>query len=249
MNSTYITANKEEIKALFAQSPSEIKSLIQGGEVKSITSLLGQKFSLAIGKYIILSNIITSILIGALDPKNVVATLKETLDISEEEATKLAQDLETGILAKARAITLGKTDEEITTLEFKGERSPDELRKEIMDTTKRTSALMVPQASGIPKKTSTITPGSRSQLLEQLQILSAIPNDAEVELRLSHIQEQINSIKKVEEDNTLESNIALKSFMFGEQGKSVAPAILKTATYSVAPTRYNLDPYREVAED
>jgi hypothetical protein len=70
-----------------------------------------------------------------------------------------------------------------------------------------------------------------------------------VEERLSHIQEQINSIKKKEDDNSLQSNIALKSFMFGEQGKETAPAIQKTATYSVAPTHYNLDPYREVPED
>ena len=70
----------------------------------------------------------------------------------------------------------------------------------------------------------------------------------EVALRLSHIQEQINSIKKTEADNTLDSKIALKSFMFGEQGKETVPAILKTSTYSVPPTRYNLDPYREVSE-
>lgn len=246
MEQSYIAQNEKE---LFESASAEIKTLIKGGGVKEATMSLGQRYKLPIGLYIRLSNIIAFIIIGAIDPKNAVLAIKENLGLSEEEATNLAQDLENGILEKARAITLGKPEEEVAVLEFSGKRTPEELRKEIMDTTKRESALVIPQTSGIPKKPSVITPGSRSQLLEQLQILSAIPNDEEVEARLSHIQEQINSIKKVEDTNVLESNIALKSFMFGEKGTTTAPAILKTSTYSVPPTRYNLDPYREVSED
>ena len=37
--------------------------------------------------------------------------------------------------------------------------------------------------------------------------------------------------------------------MFGEKGKTTVTPVAKVATYSVAPTRYNLDPYRETAED
>lgn len=245
MNPTYIADNRKE---LFESAPEGVKTLIRGGEVKAVTTQLGGKYKLQIGVYTRLSNLIGYILIGALEPSNVVRAFKEALSLSEEDSTALAQDLERGILQKARSITLGK-EEPTAVLEFKGPRTPDELRKEIMDTTKRTSALMVPQTSGIPKKTTPATPGSRSQLLEQLQILSSIPNDEEVEDRLKHIQEQINSIKKKEDDNSLQSNIALKSFMFGEQGKATVPAVQKTATYSVAPTKYNLDPYREVVEE
>ena len=249
MNPSYIITDKDELKKLFEQSPAEIRTLIKGGEVKDAATAIGKLYKLAIGKYVVLSNIITYILIGALDPKNVLLALKELLEVSEEDATKIANDLEKSILEKARQITLGKSGDDIKKLEYKGERTPDELRKEIMDTTKAASALKIPQTSGIPKKPSVITPGSRSQLMEQLQILGSIPNDEEIEERLKHIQEQINSIKKVEEDNSLQSNIALKSFMFGEQGKETVPAVKKTATYSVAPTHYNLDPYREVPED
>lgn len=249
MNPSYIITNKEEVKKLFDQTPLEIKNLIKGGEMKDVTTTLGQKYKLPVGKYTPLSNIIGSVLIGALDPKNVVLAIKDLVEVSDEDAKNLAQDLEKSIFEKARMVTLGKSGDEVTKLEFKGERSPDELRKEIMDTTKAASALKIPQTSGIPKKPSVITPGSRSQLLEQLQILGNIPKDEEIEERLKHIQEQISSIKKVEETNTLESNIALKSFMFGEQGKDTVPAVLKTATYSVAPTHYNLDPYREVSEE
>jgi hypothetical protein len=239
----------EEVKELFEQAPQGIKTLIQGGEVASATKNLAQIHTLAISDYSKLSNIIINVLLGVLDPKNIINSLVTDLNLSKEDATSLAQDLEKSIFEKARTITLGKSDEGVAILEFKGPKSPDELRKEIMDTTKRESALMKPQTSGIPKKSTAITPGSRSQLLEQLQILSAIPNDEEVELRLNHIQEQINSIKKKEDTSGLESNVALKSFMFGEQGKETVKATLKTATYSVAPTRYNLDPYREVAEE
>lgn len=246
MNPSYISENRKE---LFEAASAEIKNLIKGGDVKSVTTTLGTKYKLPASDYTGLANIISYVLIGALDPKNVVLSLKDTLELPEEDAMKIAQELETSIFEKARMITLGKSGDEVTKLEFKGERTPEELRKELLDTTKRASALMTPQTSGIPKKASVITPGSRSQLLEQLQILGKIPNDEEIEERLSHIQAQISSIKKVEESNTLESNIALKSFMFGEEGKTTAPAVQKTATYSVAPTHYNLDPYREVAEE
>lgn len=249
MNSTYLINDKDELKKLFEQSSPEIKNMIKGGEVKTATATLGQKYKVPIGKYTAFSNIITYVLIGALDPKNVVIALKDLLELTEEDSTLIAKELETSIFEKARMITLGKSGDEVTKLEFKGERTPDELRKEIMDTTKAASALKIPQTSGIPKKPSVITPGSRSQLLEQLQILGNIPKDEEIEQRLKHIQEQISSIKKAEESNTLDSKIALKSFMFGEEGKETVPAVQKTATYSVAPTHYNLDPYREVAED
>lgn len=249
MNPTQNSSQLANLQTLFEQSSSDIKNLIKGGEVADTTKKLGELYKLPIGDYSKLSNIIICVLIGAIEPKNAVTSLVNDLALPEEVATKIAQDLEKSIFEQARTITLGKSGEDVVKLEFKGGKSQDELRKEIMDTTKRESALMVPQTSGIPKKAATVAPGSRSQLLEQLQILSSIPNDEEVEERLSKIQSQISSIKKKEDDNLLESNIALKSFMFGAQGKETAPAVQKTATYSVAPTRYNLDPYREVAEE
>lgn len=246
MSQSYLAENNKE---LFESAPAEIKNLIKGGEVNTIATTVGQKHKIPIGLFQRLANTISFVLIGAIQPENVVLALTDGFELSKEDATVVAQELEKSIFEKARMITLGKSGDEVTKLEFKGERTPEELRKELLDTTKRASALMTPQTSGIPKKASVITPGSRSQLLEQLQILGKIPNDEEIEERLSHIQEQLSSIKKVEESNTLESNIALKSFMFGEEGKTTAPAVQKTATYSVAPTRYNLDPYREVPEE
>lgn len=246
MNPSYLAENKKE---LFDKAPDAIKTLIKGGEVNAAATTLGQIYKLPIGLYSRLANVISFILIGAIQPKDVVLALVDGFKMENTEAVKLAHDLEKGILEKARQINLGTSGEAIVNLEFRGERTKEDLRKEIIDTTKRDSGLVKPQSTPTPKKASVITPGSRSQLLEQLQILGSIPKDDEIEERLKHIQEQIASIKKVEEDTSLKSNIALKSFMFGEKGKATADATQKMATYSVAPTHYNIDPYREVAED
>ena len=64
--------------------------------------------------------------------------------------------------------------------------------------------------------------------------------------RLNKIKEQIASIDSKGDTRALDSNIALQEFMFGEKGNTVAKAESKSATYSTAPTKYNVDPYREV---
>lgn len=241
----YIATNIQE---LFENSPDGIKELITSGEPNQATITLSANHHIPVGQQTALANVITFILIGALQPEDVLQALEEIVDLDQETATKVATDLEHSILEKARITLLRKSGDEVKKLEFQGEKTKEELRKEIMDTTKRESALTKNQAQPIPKKTSVIAPGSRSQLMEQLQILSSIPNDDEINARLSHIQEQIAAIKKQEEDNTLKSNIALKSFMFGEKGKEVAKPHISMATYSTAPTEYNIDPYREVVE-
>lgn len=245
-SASYISDNIEE---LFENSPDYIKELIQSGECDQATVTLSSNYGIPVGSQEALADIITAILIGALQPDDVVQALQEVVGVSNEIAINIATDLEHSILEKARISLLKKSDADVKTLEFQGEKTKEELRKEIMDTTKRDSALSKNQAKAPEKKTSVITPGSRSQLMEQLQVLSSIPNDEEIAERLSHIQEQISAIKKQEEDNTLDSHIALKSFMFGEKGKEVANPTLRMATYSSAPTAYNVDPYREVAEE
>ncbi len=241
----YIAKNLDE---LFDQAPEEIQNLIVGGETEAATITLGEKYKIPIGDQTALSNVISFILIGGIAPEDVVQALQDLVNVSAEDALKIAEDLEHSVLEKAR-ISLFKPSGKVKTLEFQGTRTKEELRKELLDTTKRESGLEKNQASAPQKKTTVITPGSRSQLLEQLQVLSSIPNDEEIEERLKHIQEQIGAIKKQEEENTLDSKIALKSFMFGEKGKTIADPNIHHATYSVAPTHYNVDPYREVSEE
>lgn len=246
---SYIKTNQDE---LFDKASPDIQELIYGGEIESTVVTLATNYKIPVSAQTALSNIISFILIGALDPDDVLSALEELVGVDNETAVKIATDLEHSILEKARMSLFKKAGNEVKTLEFQGEKSKEELRKELLDTTKRESGINksqgVPITKAAEKKPTVLAPGSRSQLLEQLQLLGTIPNDEEITKRLSHIQEQISALKKEEEDNSLTSNIALKSFMFGEKGKEVADTTYGPATYSRAPTEYNVDPYREVAE-
>jgi len=243
-NPSYIASNIDE---LFEKTSEEIQDLISSGEIEAATKALSEAYKISEDHRTALSNIITFILIGAIDTDDVVAALQDLVNLNLDDAIHLATDLEHGILEKAHISLLKKSDDTVATLEFQGDTSKAELRKEILDTTKRESALTKSPVAEVPKKPMVIKPGSRSQLLEQLQVLGTIPNDEEITTRLNHIQEQMKALKKEEEDSALNSKIALKSFMFGEKGKDVADPTIKT-TYSIPPTRYSVDPYREVDE-
>ncbi|MFA6608542.1 MAG: hypothetical protein WCT07_01375 [Candidatus Paceibacterota bacterium] len=247
MNPSYIAKNLEE---LFDNAPLEIQQLLESGEVNKTTAILGKVYKLPISLYVALSNIISFILIGALKPEDVVTAIEDILKLPQDEAFKLAEDLEKSILEKARIKILKKSPTEMVTLSFPETAPTDELRKEILDTTKRESGLVkdqsVPEPSTPIKKQVVLTPGSRSQLLEQLQVIGQIPDDEEIGTRLEHIKEQIASLDSKSKPESLDSNVALQEFMFGDKGKTVVEAEARPSSYSKAPTRYNVDPYREV---
>jgi hypothetical protein len=244
---SYINDNIEE---LVSSAPPSVLAIIDSDEIPEAVVALSETYSIPVGAQEGLSDVITYTLLGALHPDDVVQALQDLVGVTYDQALDIATDLEFSIFEKAR-ISLLKKDGEVKTLEFQGERSKEELRKEIMDTTKRESGLNKSQAIQEPpkKKTSIIAPGSRTQLMEQLQVIGTIPNDEEISERLKHIREQIDAIKKQEEDNSLDSKIALKSFMFGDKGKEMVEPKLRPATYSVTPQEYNIDPYREVVEE
>ncbi len=243
------TANYSNIniKELVGQAPDHVLEIISSGEVGKVTISIASQYDIPVSRQVALSNVITYVLLGAILPENVVQALMDLVEVDEVTATKIATDLNASIFQKVRNLLMSQ-GEEVKTLEYQGEKSKDELRKEIMDTTKRESGINKTQTSGVKKKMTVLAPGSRSQLLEQLQVIGSIPDDEEISERLKHIQEQISSIKKQEDDNTLKSNIALKSFMFGDKGKETVTPTLRPATYSVAPKEYNVDPYRETPD-
>ncbi len=235
------------IHELAANATEEVVSVLSSGEIGEVVIKLSSQYGIPVGNQVALSNVIVFVLLGAVLPEDVVQALVDLVEVDEGTATKIAQDLNSSLFQKIRNLVLNQ-GEEVKNLEYSGEKTKEELRKEIMDTTKRESGLNKPQSSPQTKKTTVLAPGSRSQLLEQLQVIGSIPDDEEISERLKHIQEQISSIKKQEDDNTLKSNIALKSFMFGEKGKEAVTPTLRPATYSVAPKEYNVDPYREMPE-
>lgn len=244
-NPSYIANN---IKELVENCSDEVFAIIDSDKIQNTTLTLGETYTIPEDKIPYLAKVINYTLIGAIQPEDVVQALQDLVDVNSEDALHIATDLENSIFQEAR-ISLLKSNNEVKTLEFQGVNTKEELRKQLLDTTKRESGIEKNQGKPGFKKTTVLAPGSRSQLMEQLQVLSSIPNDEEIEARLAHIQAQISSIKKQEEDNSLDSKIALKSFMFGEKGKTVADATINRATYSVAPTRYNVDPYREIVKD
>lgn len=231
-------------------APEDIQVMFEEGEVNTAATVLGKLYKLPVSKFLTLSNIISYILIGALKPEDVVRALVEMLGISQEEATKLAGDMEKTILEKARISILGKSPKDMVTLTFQEGRTPEDLRTEILDTTNRDT---VPPPSAEVKavqsvaKPGTAVPGTRSQLLEQLQVLDDIPNDAEVSERLQKIQEQIQSMTP-QDERTMESPIALQEFMPKKGDNIVVTPESKPGTYSKAPTKYGVDPYREATE-
>ena len=95
-----------------------------------------------------------------------VTALQDILKLSQDDAYKLAEDLEKSIFEKARISVMGRHEENMVTLTFAATNSQDELRKEILDTTKRESGIVKNQATPniIPtpeKEPTIITPGSR----------------------------------------------------------------------------------------
>lgn len=261
-NPSYISTHIDE---LFDRAIPDIQQLISGTEVNNATAILGKLYKIPVSSYVALSNIISFILVGALKPEDAVKAIVDILELPQEEAYKLAADLDKTILEKARISILGKSPKDMVTLTFQEGRSPDELRKEILDTTKRdvvTPATPVPAvtlvsetpaqappltpSSTLEKEKSTAIAGSRSQLLEQLQILDAIPDDEEITERLKKIQEQITGMT-VPDERALDTKVPLQEFMPKDGENGVVDAEAKSASYSKAPTRYNIDPYREAA--
>lgn len=243
-----IQITNEQLDTLIDQASTEVQTLITGDDIGRTVAILGKLYGLPISSYILFENIITLTLLGAIPPTDVVSAIIEDLHLEEDKAFKMAQDLEKSIFEKARIAILGKPSTDLVTLTFEGEGNKEELRKKIMDTTKRDSGFTKNQSTGVSKKGLIITPGSRSQLLEQLQVLDAIPDDDEVAARLHHIREQIQALEDKKGGDGLQISPEDDALIFGEKGNAPVDPIPKAASYSRAPTRYNVDPYREIAD-
>lgn len=237
-----------QLKTLYENVNSDVQAYLLTDELDGAVAIFGKVYKLPVSLYLPLKNTITLILLGAIQPEDAVTALEKNCEMSADDAYSLAKDLDETIFQKIRLSILGKEGSDIKKLILEETNtSKEELRKEILDTTKRPE-VKVDEVVDPSQKIQQVNlqPGSRSQLLEQLQVLETIPNDDEVEERLNKIKEQIASIDSKYDSRALDSNIALQEFMFGEKGNTVAKASTKSATYSTAPTKYNVDPYREI---
>ena len=238
-----------QIKDAFAQAPQAIQKMILGKEVDDATMSIGFVYKIPINLHTHLKDIIILILLGIILPGEVVDTLKKELHVDETTAYKMAVDLDKSILQSTRIKLMGDDyiKDGVKKIKVGDTTSKEELRSQIMDQTKKESAINKSPTEGqTPLKKKPVS-GSRNQLIEQLQILQSITNSEEVEARLNHIKEQVASIDKKEEIKRTLTKKAEESI--NQLGDNLVIPHGKVATYSRAPTHYNVDPYREMAED
>jgi hypothetical protein len=236
---------QSKIQELFQNAPQEVQNLILGDEVNKASAVLGKLYSLPISKYLPLKNTITFLLLGIVEPQDAVKTLEKNLEIDEQTATKLAQDMDKTILQKARVALMGEQVGEVKVLKVgeDKEETKEELRKVILDTTKRESAIeKSPVSPGEKRPKKILVKGSHSELVEQLNLLGSIPDDEEIKTRLENIRSQIKVVAEEEPQKPIPKE--LENALSGGGQKIVTPRA-HVATYSVAPTSYNIDPYRE----
>ncbi len=256
-----MATTQKHLEELFRLANPQVQTYLASNDLDGAVAILGKLHKLPVGSYLPLKNTITLILLGAIIPAQAVESIEKNCRISVDEAYAIAQDLEETIFQKVRLSILGDTTTQVKQIKLSDTISEDDLRKEILDTTHRepvpktaaietnpeeplTEEQKVTPATTTPK--TVLTPGTRSQLLEQLQVLETIPNDEEIEARLNHIKEQITSIESSAREST-PTAVAVSLGLQEHAGETVAPKA-KTASYSKAPTEYNIDPYREVAE-
>lgn len=237
-----------KIQEFFQKASPEVQELLLGDEVNKAAAILGKLYALPVSKYVPLKNIITFLLLGITEPKDAVEEIKENLEVDEETAVKIAQDMDKSILQKARIALMGEDVGEVKVLKVAGkdeEETKAELRKVILDTTKRESAIeKSPVSPGEKRPKKILVKGSHSELIEQLNLLGSIPDDEEIKTRLENIKSQIKTVVE-EEEPPRPVPKELENMLSGGGKKIVAPQA-RPATYSVAPTSYNIDPYREV---
>ncbi|MDQ5962793.1 MAG: hypothetical protein QG653_600 [Patescibacteria group bacterium] len=235
-----------KIQEFFQRATPEVQELLLSDEVNKASAVLGKLYALPISKYVPLKNIITFLLLGIIEPKDAVEELQKDLEVDAEVATKIAQDMDKTILQKARVALMGEEVGEVKVLKIAGkdeETNKEELRKVILDTTKRESAIeKSPVKEGERRAKKILVKGSHSELVEQLNLLGSIPDDEEIRARLENIKSQMKVV--VEEEPPKPVPKELENLLSGG-GQKIVPPKARVATYSVAPTSYNIDPYRE----
>lgn len=234
-----------QLKNLYAKANRDVQAYLLTTELDEAVAIFGKIYKLPVSSYLSLKNTITLILLGAILPEGAVDALQKNCEMSASDAYLLAKDLEETIFQKVRLSILGRDTSYVKKIQLEDEsNTKEELRKEILDTTKRYTEKE--KTSATPQNIKLQT-GSRSQLLEQLQVLDEIPNDEEVNDRLNKIKEQI-ALMDNKSSRDLASNISVDKTKIEEKGDEIIEAETKTATYSKAPITYNVDPYREVSE-
>lgn len=247
----------EQVHILLEAAPEETRAFILGGDFDASILGITNKHALTVDEAVKVKNIALLTLLGAIPTDEVASALIQDVPLSGIAFEKLLRDIDSSVFEKVRISLFGEKHEEgrvVKKITLGNEEGREALREQIMMNAEsalkvspikgyvppQNKTLEVKQAGQEPaKKESSITPsGSRSELLERLNILDTIPTNEEIQERLTNIRSKIIQVEQVKKQR--------------EEQASTTPAIVNDKKDEkpklVFPTRYSVDPYREPTE-
>lgn len=228
--------NQELITKLYTKAPESIRNFITSKELDDAIIDIALLNKVNISNYAPLKNAAILVLLGATEPNDVENALEKTMSLSHDAAHTLTQALNTTIFERARGIVL-KGDTEVRAIKVAGSGEENKgLRNTIIDATK-TPSINNPKATLGTQNAISSEPGSRTELMVQLELIGQIPKDEDVKDRLEKIRAQLQKA------NEGEVNTVSKPIDTTEQVSEEAP--IKAHQYF--PKEYAVDPYRELA--
>lgn len=98
---------EHEIAEKVASLPKSVQDYIFSPEMEAALQRVGQKHQLHIDKLGLLETEVVDVMIGATEPENFVPYLVDTLEIDQQQANAIAQDVNTELFEKVRAYMRG----------------------------------------------------------------------------------------------------------------------------------------------
>jgi hypothetical protein len=238
----------EQLNTILQNASPEVQKVILEGHIDQETITLGEKYALRVDETVALKNIILLTLLGVIPTNEVEESLSKDVHLQKETMLALLHDIDSGIFEKARISLFGQEHEEgqeMRTITLGDDAEKDALREQIMAKTERESAIKTSPIENLAKppqesedKKPNEIPGSRNELLEQLNVLNTIPTTEEVEERLSKIRAEIAHIEEEKVTTT-----ATEDTSSPEQPMATMAPEKEKINF---PTHYNIDPYREI---
>ncbi len=98
---------EHEIAEKVASLPKSVQDYIFSPEMEAALQHVGQKHQLHIDKLGLLETEVVDVMIGATEPENFVPYMVDTLEIDQQQANAIAQDVNTELFEKVRAYMRG----------------------------------------------------------------------------------------------------------------------------------------------
>lgn len=229
--------NQDLLAQHYSDAPEAIRTFVTSRELDELIIEIAMNNNIAISNYTALKNAAILVLLNVTDRGQLARVLKKLLEISEEESEKISEEINTTVFNRARGIIL-QGDTEVRKIEVQADGTlagTGDLRNTIIEASKSSAINNVPVETLTPHTKNIAIPGSRTELLEQLELVGQIPRDEDVAERLEKIHAQLESIKQKEAEQ--EASYSDNSQTEGTQNKPKP----------YFPKEYAIDPYRELS--